>query len=138
MARDAPSIDAYGDGGFRLSGERREGSLLIVADAAQAWPVANLAELISLCSLLQGERKGGDGPLWAAHAALLAEGGLEEARAALRDLDDPAPLLALARDPLQLPALIRVGGEADVAFKALKTFRARSSDLTLNIFSSNR
>lgn len=45
MARDAPSIDAYGDGGFRLSGERREGSLLIVADAAQAWPVANLAEL---------------------------------------------------------------------------------------------
>ena len=45
MARDAPSIDAYGDGGFRLSGERHEGSLLIVADKAQAWPVTSLAEL---------------------------------------------------------------------------------------------
>ena len=35
VARDAPSIDAYGDGGFRLSGEWHEGSLLIVADEAQ-------------------------------------------------------------------------------------------------------
>jgi uncharacterized protein len=45
VARDAPSIDAYGDGGFRLSGERHEGSLLIVADQAQSWPVASLADL---------------------------------------------------------------------------------------------
>ena len=45
MARDAPSIDAYGDGGFRLSGEWHAGSLLIVADLAQPWPVASLAEL---------------------------------------------------------------------------------------------
>lgn len=45
MARDAPSIDAYGDGGFRLSGDRHEGSLLIVADKAQAWPVTSLTEL---------------------------------------------------------------------------------------------
>ena len=45
MARDAPSIDAYGDGGFRLDGERREGSLLIVGDVAHAWPVTSLAEL---------------------------------------------------------------------------------------------
>jgi uncharacterized protein len=45
VARDAPSIDAYGDGGFRLSGEWHVGSLLIVADAAQPWPVASLAEL---------------------------------------------------------------------------------------------
>lgn len=45
MARDAPSIDAYGDGGFRLSGEWRAGSLLIVSDQAQPWPVASLAEL---------------------------------------------------------------------------------------------
>ena len=50
MARDAPSIDAYGDGGFRLTvdqgpGERHEGSLLIVADQAQPWPVAALGEL---------------------------------------------------------------------------------------------
>jgi uncharacterized protein len=45
MARDAPSIDAYGDGGFRLDGARHEGSLLIVSDAASPWPVASLAEL---------------------------------------------------------------------------------------------
>jgi uncharacterized protein len=45
MARDAPTIDAYGDGGFRLSGERHEGSLLIVADEPRAWPVKALAEL---------------------------------------------------------------------------------------------
>ena len=45
MARDAPSIDAYGDGGFRLAGERHAGSLLIVTDVAQAWSVASLADL---------------------------------------------------------------------------------------------
>src|SRR5512143_461722 len=45
MARDAPSIDAFGDGGFRLSGEWHAGSLLIVADQAQSWPVATFAEL---------------------------------------------------------------------------------------------
>ena len=45
MARDAPSIDAYGEGGFRLDGERHEGSLLIVGDRVQPWPVASLAEL---------------------------------------------------------------------------------------------
>jgi uncharacterized protein len=45
MARDAPSIDAYGDGGFRLDGVRHEGSLMILRDAASAWPVTSLAEL---------------------------------------------------------------------------------------------
>ena len=45
MARDAPSIDAYGGGGFRLSGERREGSVLILRDEARTWPVRTLAEV---------------------------------------------------------------------------------------------
>jgi uncharacterized protein len=45
VARDAPLIDAFGGGGFRVSGERHEGSLLIVDDAAMAWPVATLDEL---------------------------------------------------------------------------------------------
>jgi uncharacterized protein len=45
VARDAPSIDAYGDGGFRLSGAWHAGSLLIVADQAQSWPVAAFADL---------------------------------------------------------------------------------------------
>ena len=45
MARDAPIIDAYGDGGFRVGGEWRAGSLLIVGDAAQGWPVGAPGEL---------------------------------------------------------------------------------------------
>lgn len=45
MARHAPSIDAFGDGGFRLDGERHVGSLLIVADVAHSWPVSSLGEL---------------------------------------------------------------------------------------------
>ena len=45
MARDAPSIDAYGEGGFRLSGERREGSVLILRDEPLTWDVASLADL---------------------------------------------------------------------------------------------
>ena len=55
MARDAPSIDAYGDGGFRLSGARHEGSVLIVQDLAQAWPVTSLAQLTpeSLSAVLE-------------------------------------------------------------------------------------
>ncbi|MFI4964827.1 MAG: Mth938-like domain-containing protein [Caulobacterales bacterium] len=45
MARDAPTIDGYGDGGFRLSGAWHAGSLLVVADQAQPWPVTALADL---------------------------------------------------------------------------------------------
>ena len=45
MARRAPSIDAYGEGGFRLSGERHEGSVLIVGDAARPWDVTGPADL---------------------------------------------------------------------------------------------
>jgi uncharacterized protein len=40
VARDAPIIDAYGDGGFRVGGAWRPGSLLIVEDRALAWAVA--------------------------------------------------------------------------------------------------
>ena len=45
MARNAPSVDAYGEGGFRLSGEWRSGSVLILDDEALDWPVASPAEL---------------------------------------------------------------------------------------------
>jgi uncharacterized protein len=45
MARSAPTIDSYGGGGFRVSGEWHEGSLLIVADEARPWPVTRLADL---------------------------------------------------------------------------------------------
>ena len=50
MARNAPSIDAYGEGGFRLSGARHDGSVLILRDEARAWPVTSVADL-TLASL---------------------------------------------------------------------------------------
>jgi uncharacterized protein len=43
--RQPPSIDAYGGGGFRVSGRRHEGSLLILKDEVRPWPVRALAEL---------------------------------------------------------------------------------------------
>jgi uncharacterized protein len=43
--RQPPSIDAYGDGGFRVSGVWRPGSLLILDDAPMDWPVASLSAL---------------------------------------------------------------------------------------------
>ena len=59
--------------------------------------VADLAELISLCSQVRAEETDGDGPLWAATAALLGRGELDEARTALRLHGDAAPLDAAAR-----------------------------------------
>jgi uncharacterized protein len=62
VARAAPSIDAYGDGGFRLDGARHDGSLLIVDDAARPWPVGSPAELTpeSLAPVLAAGRAGAE------------------------------------------------------------------------------
>jgi hypothetical protein len=59
--------------------------------------VADLAELISLCSQLRAEEAEGDGALWAATAALLGRGTLDEPRTELRLHGDPQPLDAAAR-----------------------------------------
>ena len=59
--------------------------------------MADLAELISLCSQVRAEESDGDGPLWAATAALLGRGMLDEPRTALRLHADPQPLEAAAR-----------------------------------------
>ena len=60
--------------------------------------VADLSELISLCSQLRAEQAEGDGPLWAASAALLGAGSrLDDARAALRLRGDSGPLESAAR-----------------------------------------
>ncbi len=58
MARQAPSIDAYGGRGFRLSGVRHEGSVLILGDAARSWNVASPIELTvsSLSPVLEAGR----------------------------------------------------------------------------------
>ena len=59
--------------------------LVRIADVGSVEAVADLAELISLCSQLRAEAAPGDGPLWAATAALLGTGReLDEPRAALR------------------------------------------------------
>ena len=60
--------------------------------------VADLSELISLCSQLRAEEADGDGQLWAATSALLGLGELDEARTALRLHSDPAQLDRRARD----------------------------------------
>jgi hypothetical protein len=60
--------------------------------------VADLSELISLCSQVRAEESEGDGPLWAATAALLGRGALDEARTALRLHSDPARLDRVARE----------------------------------------
>ena len=43
--RSPPVIDAFGGGGFRVSGERIEGSVLILQDEVSPWPVSRLQAL---------------------------------------------------------------------------------------------
>ena len=43
--RQPPSIDSFGGGGFRVSGEWREGSLLILDDRPRDWPVKAIEDL---------------------------------------------------------------------------------------------
>jgi hypothetical protein len=68
-----------------------------IATLGSAGPVLDLAQLISLCAQLRGDGQPGDGPAWAATAALLGRGVLEGARSALRDDGNAEPLVALAR-----------------------------------------
>jgi uncharacterized protein len=39
--RQAPAIEAYGAGGFRIDGKRHEGSVLILDDQVRRWPVGS-------------------------------------------------------------------------------------------------
>jgi uncharacterized protein len=45
QARRPPSIDAWGGGGFRVSGDWRPGSLLVIDDQARDWSATRLADL---------------------------------------------------------------------------------------------
>jgi len=40
-----PVIDTYGAGGFRVSGQRLEGPILLLQDAVRVWPVTTLEGL---------------------------------------------------------------------------------------------
>jgi uncharacterized protein len=39
------SIDAYGGGGFRIGGQAYRGSILVLPESVEPWPVADIAEL---------------------------------------------------------------------------------------------
>ncbi len=88
---------ADGDTALLLGDYLYAQGLVRIAAAHDAPAVADLSELISLCSQLRAEAAGGDGPLWAATAALLGRGELDGPRSALRLRSDPAPLDAVAR-----------------------------------------
>ena len=45
MLRQPPAIEGYGAGGFRVEGERFEGSILILEDVAGPWTGVSLAGL---------------------------------------------------------------------------------------------
>ncbi|MEX2646288.1 MAG: hypothetical protein WD249_08510, partial [Gaiellaceae bacterium] len=70
--------------------------LVRIASPGSAAAVLDLAELISVCARMRGEGGAGDGVVWAATAAHLGTGVLDEARATLRDTGDLGPLEALA------------------------------------------
>jgi hypothetical protein len=86
------------DAGVLLGDYLYAHGLVRVARLGRVPVIADLAELISLCSQLRAERSAGDGAVWAATVALLGagDGRLEDARAALRDGGDPGPLVRLA------------------------------------------
>jgi hypothetical protein len=89
--------------------------LVRIADIDGVPAVADLAELISLSAQVQADGRDGDGPLWAATAALLGSGALDEPRSALRLHGDASALDELARD----------AAGAEAVESALATHRSR-------------
>jgi hypothetical protein len=71
--------------------------LVHVAESGDVGAVSDLAELISLCAQARADGRDGDGAAWAATSASLGGGGLELARAALREHGDASMLDAVAR-----------------------------------------
>jgi hypothetical protein len=72
--------------------------LVRVARTGDLDAVADLAELISLCAQGRADGRDGDGPAWAATAACLGRGGLEQARDELRLRGDASLLDRAARE----------------------------------------
>lgn len=71
--------------------------LVRIEQAGTVAAVNDLAELIALCAYLQAEKIPGDGPAWAATAAMLGRSALDDGRSSLRLDNDPSPLERLAR-----------------------------------------
>jgi hypothetical protein len=89
--------------------------LVRIEQAGTVEAVNDLAELIALCAYLRVENIAGDGAAWAATAATLGRGTLDEGRSSLRLDNDPSPLERLAR---------ATAGDAEVD-AALAAHRAR-------------
>ena len=70
--------------------------LVRVAETGDVAAVSDLAELISLCAQSRADGRDGDGPAWAATAAVLGRGGLKLPRSALREHGDASLLLDAA------------------------------------------
>ena len=71
--------------------------LVRIAELGDVVAVGDLAQLLSLCAQARAVGRDGEAAAWAATAAHLGRGGLDEARAALRDRADGQPLDAAAR-----------------------------------------
>jgi hypothetical protein len=72
--------------------------LVHVAEIGNVDAVADLAELISLCSQARAEGRDGDGQAWAATCALLGGGGLDDGREVMRLSGDSSALARVARE----------------------------------------
>ena len=79
--------------------------LVRIADEGEVAPVADLADLISVCAQLRADGGNGDGWAWAATVALLGTDELRAARSALREHGNAEPLEALAREAAGGPAV---------------------------------
>ena len=71
--------------------------LVRIAELGDVVAVGDLAQLLSLCAQVRAAGRGGDAPAWAATAAHLGRGGIEAARASLRERGDAQPLEQAAR-----------------------------------------
>ena len=93
--------------------------LVRIADTGSVAAVADLAALLSLCAQARADGRDGDGAAWAATAALLGQGGLDVARAALRESGNPAPLEQLARSSAGDDAVDAALDAHDARFRAI-------------------
>ncbi len=93
--------------------------LVRIADTGSVAAVADLAALLSLCAQARADGRDGDGAAWAATAALLGQGGLDVARAALRESANPAPLEQLARSSAGDDAVDAALDAHDARFRAI-------------------
>ncbi|TML29314.1 MAG: hypothetical protein E6G26_04000 [Actinobacteria bacterium] len=86
-----------GDAALLLGDYLYAHGLVRIEQAGSVEAVNDLAELIAICAYLRAEDVPGDGAAWAATAATLGRGALDEGRSSLRLDNDPSPLERLAR-----------------------------------------